>query len=103
MRSVTDLPDLSLLTALSCRAPRTKTELWFYFKHLIRVACEECKGQRQVLDPMAGLLSCPRCFGEGYHGFHLGRVAVCPGHEAPLDTLWRAYCGERRSFLWVMG
>jgi len=99
---VADVPDPDLLAALACRAPRTKGGLWFYFKHLVRVACEECKGQRTVLDPVAGPQPCLRCLGEGYHGFHLGRVAVCPGHEAPLDTLWRIYSGQLRSVLWVV-
>lgn len=103
MPPAVDLPGLRVLAALSCRAPRTKDELWYYFKHLLRVSCEECKGQRTVLDPAAGLTTCPSCKGDGFHGFHMGRVAVCPGHEAPMDTLWRIYSGKQRAMLWVMG
>ena len=34
-------------------------------------------------------------------GIWLPRVAVCPGHIAPLDAVWQAYSGQDRSVIWL--
>ena len=85
---------------LRCRAPQTKDELWWYLKLRLRVTCEVCKGAKRYLGPR-GEETCEWCDGEGTHGFHVARVAVCPDHVAPLDALWEVYSGLVRTVMWI--
>lgn len=80
-----------LRLALATRPPQTKEEFFLYAR-ACRFPCESCKGTGRDLSPSAyGNVPCQRCGGEGKTGMHFGRVAVCPGHSAPLDVFWDMY------------
>lgn len=86
---------------LATRPPQTKEELDLFCRAL-RFPCESCKGTGMDLRPGTyGEVPCFRCHGEGRTGMHLGRVAVCPGHVAPLDVLW-ALWSRRYKHLLIM-
>lgn len=84
-----DIDEEQLRLALATRPPQTKEEFFLYAK-ASRFPCESCKGTGKDLSP--GVYGhdapCQRCNGEGKTGMHFGRVAVCPGHSAPLDVFW---------------
>lgn len=35
------------------------------------------------------------------YGIRIPRRAVCPGHSAPMDAIWRAYSGQDRKAIWL--
>jgi hypothetical protein len=81
---------------LADRAPQTEEE-FFLFAKACRFPCESCKGTGRDLRPGTyGEVPCQRCNGEGKTGFHFGRVAVCPGHIAPLSAFWRLFSQRYR-------
>lgn len=77
----------TLRALLRYRMPQSKAELFEYCKEHMRIPCEVCKGAKEYW-AQGHRVPCGKCKGQGAHGFHLGRVAICPDHVAPLDVLW---------------
>ena len=93
-------PDQQIVRQLAaCRPPRTKQELWWYFKNSFLVVCELCKGAKESVSVGGATTPCHQCSATGAHGFHLARQAVCDGHVAPLDIASRLYFGQDKSVI----